>query len=320
MSQEQSQSRPLITFALIAYNQEDFITDAIKGALSQTYSPLQIILSDDCSSDTTFEIIETLAKEYQGSHELILNRNVENKGLAGHINHIMTLARGELIVIAAGDDISLPQRTQRIYEYYIKSQKRSFSIFTNAICINDVGEKIGILHKLSIPPQDLTLESYASRERLGFITGSTHAWQKTVFDFFGPLPNDVQAEDTVIPFRSALLGSIGYIHEPLVYYRTSSERFKQKGFYSLSLYRKMEYKELITYQATYHARLRDIQHYIDVVPSSTINRLLVDKVIIITKKRQANLKSTPLFKSLGNFIKLCIYFEYRKLRSRLQLW
>ena len=51
------QGRPLITFALFAYNQEKYIEEAVQGAFLQTYSPLEIILSDDGSTDRTFEII-----------------------------------------------------------------------------------------------------------------------------------------------------------------------------------------------------------------------------------------------------------------------
>ena len=50
--------RPLVTFALFAYNQEEFIREAVEGAFAQTYEPLEIILSDDCSSDRTYEIIQ----------------------------------------------------------------------------------------------------------------------------------------------------------------------------------------------------------------------------------------------------------------------
>ena len=41
--------RPLISFVVLAYNQESFIREAIEGALTQTYSPLEIVFSDDCS-------------------------------------------------------------------------------------------------------------------------------------------------------------------------------------------------------------------------------------------------------------------------------
>ena len=50
--------QPLATLFIAFYNQEDFVEDAVKGALSQTYENLEIILSDDCSTDKTFDEIK----------------------------------------------------------------------------------------------------------------------------------------------------------------------------------------------------------------------------------------------------------------------
>jgi glycosyltransferase involved in cell wall biosynthesis len=54
-----SDDKPLLTLAMFAYNHERFIAEAVRGALRQTYSPLEIIISDDCSTDRTFEIIQS---------------------------------------------------------------------------------------------------------------------------------------------------------------------------------------------------------------------------------------------------------------------
>jgi glycosyltransferase involved in cell wall biosynthesis len=88
---------PLVSFVLIAYNQEQFIAEAIQGAFAQTYSPLEIILSDDCSRDGTFRIMEEMANAYHGPHTVILNRNPKNLGIGGHVNRVMELAQGEWI-------------------------------------------------------------------------------------------------------------------------------------------------------------------------------------------------------------------------------
>jgi glycosyltransferase involved in cell wall biosynthesis len=92
-----SVDRPLLTFALFAYNQEQFIAEAVQGALSQTYSPLEIILSDDCSPDRTFEIMQEMASKYNGPNRVIVRRNERNLGLIGHINLVMEIVQGELI-------------------------------------------------------------------------------------------------------------------------------------------------------------------------------------------------------------------------------
>jgi len=76
--------RPLVTFALFGYNQEPYIREAVEGAFAQTYQPLEILLSYDCSTDRTFDIMRELAAAYAGPHRIRLNRNSTNLGLAGH--------------------------------------------------------------------------------------------------------------------------------------------------------------------------------------------------------------------------------------------
>ncbi len=108
--------RPLLTFAIFAYNQESLVQEAVEAAFAQTYSPLEIILSDDFSQDRTFNIMKAVAAGYHGPHKIVLNRNPSNLGPATHVNRIVKLAQGELIVAASGDDVSLPDRTARIFE------------------------------------------------------------------------------------------------------------------------------------------------------------------------------------------------------------
>lgn len=108
---EGAPDRPLVTFALFAFNQERFIRDAVEGAFSQTYSPLEIVLSDDCSSDQTFEIMRDMAERYEGNARLLLRKSAKNRGLWMHISDAVKASTGDFIVVAAGDDISLPSRT-----------------------------------------------------------------------------------------------------------------------------------------------------------------------------------------------------------------
>src|SRR5262245_29481692 len=108
--------RPLVTFYLMAYNQARFVRQAVEAALAQTYSPLQIVVSDDCSTDGTFEIIVEAVRDYSGPHELVLNRNDRNLGISEHVNRITRLARGDLLIASDGDDVSSPIRTERCVE------------------------------------------------------------------------------------------------------------------------------------------------------------------------------------------------------------
>jgi glycosyltransferase involved in cell wall biosynthesis len=206
----------LVTFALFAYNQERFIAEAVSGALSQTYSPLEIIISDDCSTDGTFKIIQEQVAEYSGPHEVRLNRNERNVGFGPHVNRVMALARGALVVVGAGDDVSLPQRVERLYAAYSASGGKAMSVFSNAIVIDEFGNGEGFyLHP--VDAKYLSLE-YLAKHMSGAL-GCAHAWDRRVFDLLGPMDEEVIHEDVVISFRSALLGKVEFINEPLVLYR-----------------------------------------------------------------------------------------------------
>ena len=209
--------RPLITFALIAYKQERFIREAVEGAFHQTYAPLEIIISDDHSPDKTYEIIQEMAARYRGIHKVRLNQNTPNLGLCGHINRIMELAAGELIVVAAGDDISLPERCGKICDAWLSSQKKARSIFSSNIVIDENGAQIGSRNRDPFHEDDYLPESIIQSHFA--VYGNTHAWSRDVFDRFGPMTLPLTCEDMVIPFRSALIGQIAYINEPLVMYR-----------------------------------------------------------------------------------------------------
>src|SRR3954469_6326230 len=131
--QPESTAKPLLTFALAALNQERFIREAVEAAFAQSYSPLEIILSDDCSEDRTFEIMCDMAKAYRGPHRIVLNRNPLRRCIGGPINRIMEVSQGELVLAAAGDDVSLPHRTQATYEAWEASDKKATSIHSKII-------------------------------------------------------------------------------------------------------------------------------------------------------------------------------------------
>ena len=213
------QERPLITFALIAYNQERFIREAVEGAFSQTYSPLEIILSDDSSPDGTFKVIRQMAAEYRGPHKIVLNQNSRNLGVGMHVNRIMEISQGEIIVAAAGDDVSLPDRTAEIYEAWMKSDKNAFSLHSKYEMIDECGNLTSSPAIRHLPHEHQLL--FFSKTISSRVCGSTHAWHRRVFDVFGPLPN-ITLEDHAIPPRSMLLGNVAYIDKPLVKYRTHS--------------------------------------------------------------------------------------------------
>ena len=100
--------RPLVSFFVTAYRQERLVRASIEAAFAQTWSPLEILLSDDCSPDGTFAVMQEMAAAYSGPHRVILNRNPKNLGITAHVDRIMELTSGDFVVQNAGDDVADP--------------------------------------------------------------------------------------------------------------------------------------------------------------------------------------------------------------------
>ena len=125
--------KPLATLILLAFNQENYIRESIKGALSQTYEPLEIIMSDDSSTDRTFEIMHEMVSAYQGPHQVKAVRQTENLGTVNHVITLARLAKGNILIVNAGDDISYKERTTAIVDTFLK---------TGASCVNSSYDEI----------------------------------------------------------------------------------------------------------------------------------------------------------------------------------
>jgi len=217
----------LVSFVVAAYNQEAFVREAIMGALSQAYSPLEVILSDDCSRDRTFEIIQELAATYKGPHVVRINRNETNLGIGAHFNRMMQLCNGKLVVLAAGDDISLPGRTETIVQAWNDSGRKATSLSSTYIAIDAGGRPLpgtmGHWHSVgggkSWVHQSGTTAGFL-RRRSPHAAGCAHAISRELFTRFDPLPQNVTYEDTVLSFRTVLTGGLfTFINAPLVKYR-----------------------------------------------------------------------------------------------------
>lgn len=216
-----SPNKPLLTFAIAAYNQEKFIREAVESALAQTYSPLEIILSDDCSPDRTFEIMSEMGKAYRGPHKIVLNRNPSNFGLGKHVNRILELVHGEFLVVAAGDDVSLPNRTEVVHNAWERSGRKARVVQCGTIDIDDAG-------RLLRSPEDTAqaggnecseqrpaLGSYVSTLRPG-IFGCALGYDPALFRIFGPLPDALIHEDNVIALRALIFGPMLFVKARLL--------------------------------------------------------------------------------------------------------
>ena len=211
-----SKARPLASMLLIAHEQQHTVGEAIAGALAQTYTPLEIVISDDASGDATWDAMQRAVAGYAGPHRVLLNRNPANLGIGVHLSRLVELSHGELLFVTAGDDVSLPGRVARTIAAWEATGRRVDLIASPLIDIDADGRAHGELR-----PSDLA--SYAGAAdwlaRPPYVVGAGQAWTRRLFERFGPLPAGTVAEDLILVFRAIVSGGAITLDEPLVRYR-----------------------------------------------------------------------------------------------------
>jgi len=222
--------RPLVSFFVVSYKQEEYTRVAVESAFAQTYSPLEIILSDDGSPDGTYEIMKTMAAEYHGPHKVIVNQNAPNRGLVGNVNELMALSSGEFVVKNDGDDISTPDRVEKLVTRWLESGKKAKLVFSATISIDEAG-KILSQHRTERALPDIMREKPTPLRIVKndlHARGATLSWSRELYDKFGPMLESAIADDSILPFRAAVLGNIEYIDEPLVFHRVGGMSWNDK--------------------------------------------------------------------------------------------
>lgn len=137
---------PLISFILICFNQEETIEDALLGALTQTYPNMEIILSDDHSTDKTVEIVRRVLSGYSGAHKVVVNVNSSNLGVFGNYRKAMLMCKGDLFVTGAGDDVSYPNRVEVIYREWNNYGREPLLIVSGYDQVDALGNRCQISH------------------------------------------------------------------------------------------------------------------------------------------------------------------------------
>lgn len=95
-------NEPLISIIMPSYNSESYIREAIDSALSQTYKRFELIVIDDCSDDSTPDIVREY-RERDGRVRFLANE--KNLGAAGTRNRGLDEAKGDYIAFLDSDDV-----------------------------------------------------------------------------------------------------------------------------------------------------------------------------------------------------------------------
>jgi len=232
----------MATVVVRSYNYARFLTDAIESALGQTYSPLEIVVVDDGSTDGSQDLI----RSYGTRIASILK---ENGGMASSLEAGLSASHGEILIFLDADDVLLPRAVEIAVGFF--RDRRIVKVHWPLIEIDQDGRPTGrMLPRRPLPQGDLRDAVIAD----GPMSGdgpptSGNAWSRGFLESALPMPEPRVGyhADSYLHTLAALRGVIGKAPEPLTLYRA----------HSANEYFSMPLRERLTRNLTmYHYRCR----------------------------------------------------------------
>ncbi|MBR3932389.1 MAG: glycosyltransferase, partial [Clostridia bacterium] len=115
---------PKISLIMSVYNGEDYLSEAIESVLNQTFIDFELIVINDCSTDSTGEILNRFAEL---DKRVKVHTNEVNLRLPSSLNKAISYAQGKYIARMDADDICLPERLEKQYEFMEKNPNVALS-------------------------------------------------------------------------------------------------------------------------------------------------------------------------------------------------
>ena len=208
-----------IDILLATYNGEKYLKEQLDSILNQTYKNIRIIISDDCSKDTTPEIL----KEYQKKDDRIeLHIQKNNLGVVKNIEFLLKQVKSPYYMLADQDDYWLPEKAEKSLEK-LKEEKADL-VFGD---LEVVDKNLNTMYKSFNEYMLLTrkinkyINSYKVNYLYNCITGCTVLAKKETIEKIIPLPTNSKRvlHDHWIGLMVALNGKLAYVPEKYIRYR-----------------------------------------------------------------------------------------------------
>jgi glycosyltransferase involved in cell wall biosynthesis len=211
---------PPVTVGLPVYNGARYLSAALDSLAAQTYPDLEILISDNCSTDETEEICRDFAARDERIRYI---RRAENRGAAWNFNSVVTESTSPYFKWAAADDVLAPACVERCVDVLDDTDDRVVLVYPETKLIDEQGAVIGEWE------DGVDLRQAAAHDRLRslvqnlvlghpmFGVARRHALEQTHLN--GSFPSS----DYVLLAEFALLGEIRQVGEPLFFRRVHAE-------------------------------------------------------------------------------------------------
>jgi glycosyltransferase involved in cell wall biosynthesis len=127
---------PKVSVVMASYNHADFVRQAVESALTQSFSDLEMVITDDGSPDRTADIIRSISDP-----RIDFLAFPENRGACDGINNAILRSRGEYLAILNSDDFFLPGKLARQVEF-LDANPNVGAVFGQPTIVDETGNEV----------------------------------------------------------------------------------------------------------------------------------------------------------------------------------
>ena len=299
----------LVSICSTTYNREKYIAQAIESWINQvTNFEYEIIISDDCSTDTTTDIIESYIKNYP-EKKITLLRSDKNQGY--NLNSVKAYqeAKGKYIAQCDGDDYWIDVSKLQKQIDFLESHPDFVMCFTNTLIVNDeTGEsrvaKLNIWDECSTN-EIISQHNSIEAQKIGEINTLGHmsslVFKNNVLNEFPDWYATTYNNDDTLFVMLSKFGKAKFINENCTVYRVNSDGVSTSNF---------SFEKDIKGRIKYYNELKS---FLDYNFNKEINHLLALYYFKLTK---LYFRNKNIFKALCS-IYFILYFDFKVVFTKL---
>lgn len=203
-----------VSIVMSTYNGEKYIFEQLESLKKQTRPADEVIISDDCSSDSTNEIIDKYIKD-NNLKNWIHYKNAQNKGWKKNFMNAIELSTGDLIFTCDQDDIWFKHKLEQMEQIMINNDKINLLISDYKLEPNEVFNKIS----------EEKIVKHILDKKFMFIygPGCAFCFRRSFFDSAKTMWYEDYPHDAVLWRAAAITDSLYFYKQPLFYYRRHAE-------------------------------------------------------------------------------------------------
>jgi glycosyltransferase involved in cell wall biosynthesis len=222
-------SLPFISIVITSYNYGHYLHDAIESALSQDYPCFEVVVTDNASTDDSWQIISS----FSSNERLRTHRHESNIGAKANYDFGFDLARGDYVAFLSADDFFLPGHIRRLSEMVVRRPDVDLP-YTDYITIDESGRiSRRVPHPGSLPASYVDMRNEFAEL---FAHGPYHNFgttmlRRNLFDEVGRTVGYLTASDFEFLVRLARLGrKFSYVDVPSIVFRNHSASMSGEAF------------------------------------------------------------------------------------------